>query len=439
MESYLMMLYVTLEQESALKNFFVDQGWTFCKPDLSVTTDRLGPSVKDVHTDSAHSENSLRQLGERKTNLKQHLAPVVELATDIPVPASMKNEEQTFSIVQADTEGTEQLKQNEAELQDIGDMKGLSDITCNPDKPKVKVETFEVTLNDDFNDDDDEDTDVDYSYNEADAKSKMKANVSNITEDNAEDEVGITEEDKKAEATQPREPKRCKLSSMEFAVEDQTSSCIKNETNEEPSNLHPLKFSTVRTRDTKEAPLENSVQYSSHEEVKKAFQCKICNYSTVSRGNVYRHQRVHTKSSVKCSKCEKSFAAVYDLRQHFRSIHEGLKLLCEICSKWFNNRYNLRRHFLMEHSKKFKYKCTFCEKQFIEKLCYLGHVNKHLDSRPYKCHICSKSFCYKTSLQRHVETSHQPKVEDFVCETCGAIFKSKGIWKPRKEVSVFVV
>ncbi|XP_045190361.2 uncharacterized protein LOC123547378 isoform X4 [Mercenaria mercenaria] len=207
MESYLMMLYVTLEQESALKNFFVDQGWTFCKPDLSVTTDRLGPSVKDVHTDSAHSENSLRQLGERKTNLKQHLAPVVELATDIPVPASMKNEEQTFSIVQADTEGTEQLKQNEAELQDIGDMKGLSDITCNPDKPKVKVETFEVTLNDDFNDDDDEDTDVDYSYNEADAKSKMKANVSNITEDNAEDEVGITEEDKKAEATQPREPK----------------------------------------------------------------------------------------------------------------------------------------------------------------------------------------------------------------------------------------
>ncbi|XP_060606297.1 uncharacterized protein LOC132758622 [Ruditapes philippinarum] len=45
MESYLMMLYVTLEQESALKNFFVDQGWTFCKPDLSVTTDKVGPSV----------------------------------------------------------------------------------------------------------------------------------------------------------------------------------------------------------------------------------------------------------------------------------------------------------------------------------------------------------------------------------------------------------
>ncbi|XP_060573052.1 uncharacterized protein KIAA1958 homolog isoform X3 [Ruditapes philippinarum] len=45
MESYLMMLYVTLEQESALKNFFVDQGWRFCKPDLSVTTDKVGPSV----------------------------------------------------------------------------------------------------------------------------------------------------------------------------------------------------------------------------------------------------------------------------------------------------------------------------------------------------------------------------------------------------------
>ena len=32
MDSYLMMLYVTLEQESALKQFFVEQGWKFCKP-----------------------------------------------------------------------------------------------------------------------------------------------------------------------------------------------------------------------------------------------------------------------------------------------------------------------------------------------------------------------------------------------------------------------
>ena len=32
MDSYLMMLYVTLEQESALKQFFDEQGWKFCKP-----------------------------------------------------------------------------------------------------------------------------------------------------------------------------------------------------------------------------------------------------------------------------------------------------------------------------------------------------------------------------------------------------------------------
>jgi len=32
MDSYLIMMYVTLQQETALKDFFEDQGWKFCKP-----------------------------------------------------------------------------------------------------------------------------------------------------------------------------------------------------------------------------------------------------------------------------------------------------------------------------------------------------------------------------------------------------------------------
>ena len=35
MDSYLMMLYVTLEQETALKAFFGTKGWKFCKPGIS--------------------------------------------------------------------------------------------------------------------------------------------------------------------------------------------------------------------------------------------------------------------------------------------------------------------------------------------------------------------------------------------------------------------
>ncbi|XP_045190358.2 zinc finger protein 271-like isoform X3 [Mercenaria mercenaria] len=385
MESYLMMLYVTLEQESALKNFFVDQGWTFCKPDLSVTTDRLGPSVKDVHTDSAHSENSLRQLGERKTNLKQHLAPVVELATDIPVPASMKNEEQTFSIVQADTEGTEQLKQNEAELQDIGDMKGLSDITCNPDKPKVKVETFEVTLNDDFNDDDDEDTDVDYSYNEADAKSKMKANVSNITEDNAEDEVGITEEDKKAEATQPREPKV-------FGNQGRKYQCLLCNTDYNKRYELVGHMRRVHQGDT------------------RTYQCSYCEIRFTHKSNKIRHEKHKHLGIVNrvCEKRGKTFQSKNLLEGHIRKVHHPeTKFKCKFCNRGFSFTYSLKDHEIICRRKNYTI-CNLCHKEFKSAKDLDEHlIAVHNVSRKVSCNICRKTFAQPRCLENHLKHIHK--------------------------------
>ncbi|XP_045190350.2 uncharacterized protein LOC123547375 isoform X3 [Mercenaria mercenaria] len=74
MESYLMMIYVTLEQESALKTFFLDQGWAFCKPDLSYTTDKLGPAAGTfpniVRDDEFINNPSLKSLNEQSSKRK---------------------------------------------------------------------------------------------------------------------------------------------------------------------------------------------------------------------------------------------------------------------------------------------------------------------------------------------------------------------------------
>ncbi|XP_052771637.1 uncharacterized protein LOC128211197 isoform X2 [Mya arenaria] len=43
METYLTLLYVTIEQEVALKELFLSKGWLYAKPDLSVLTSNVGP------------------------------------------------------------------------------------------------------------------------------------------------------------------------------------------------------------------------------------------------------------------------------------------------------------------------------------------------------------------------------------------------------------
>ncbi|XP_053407625.1 zinc finger protein 14-like [Mercenaria mercenaria] len=401
MESYLMMLYVTLEQESALKNFFVDQGWTFCKPDLSVTTDRLGPSVTDVQTDSAYSEcnASLRQLGKRKTNLKQHLAPVVKLAKVIPASASTKNNEQTFSIVQTDTEGTEQLdERNEAELQDIGDMKGLSDITYNPDKPKVKVETFDVTLNDDFNDDDDdEDTDVDYSYNEAEIKGEMKANVSNITEDNAEDEVGATEE---AEATQPREPKIVK------------------------GAKYGVRHHHTYTKSQIDAALKH---YAEQQKLgKKISMRRLARMFSVPMTTLFNHVRSASgklQKNIICEVCGQTFIYQHQLKQHVEQQHEGRRSVytCHLCSKSFLFRARLQHHINM-HNDETPYMCkNMCGKSYFSPQSRYSHELQCQSKypRPYQCTKCGLSFKVQSALNRHNAAKHG--APQYSCE-CGQAF-----------------
>ncbi|KAH3785034.1 hypothetical protein DPMN_163117 [Dreissena polymorpha] len=70
MESYLTLLYLTLEQEEAVKKLFLQKGWKYLKADLSSMTDTLGPSaavrpgnVSVVATKRKAAENPQKQNG----------------------------------------------------------------------------------------------------------------------------------------------------------------------------------------------------------------------------------------------------------------------------------------------------------------------------------------------------------------------------------------
>lgn len=170
-----------------------------------------------------------------------------------------------------------------------------------------------------------------------------------------------------------------------------------------------------------------SVAGQSSVATKKTHVCKHegCTYSTTSRGNFFRHKRVHTKYSVSCQTCAKVYRSAYDLKEHISSVHSNSLLLCEFCSKSFTNRQTLRRHIHVVHTKKYRYQCQVCGERFIEKAWFLGHMNKHTQDKPYKCNLCNKAFGYKSSYSRHIKTWHGTKT--YTCDICSLEFNNQAL------------
>jgi len=50
-----------------------------------------------------------------------------------------------------------------------------------------------------------------------------------------------------------------------------------------------------------------------------------------------------------------------------------------------------------------KYVCTICGKQFLQRMRYMTHVDRHENVRRHVCATCGKAFTYKYSLWSHAK------------------------------------
>lgn len=71
MGTYLMMLYVSMEQELAVKDLFIDRGWGFKKPDLRMTTDEVGPLTQHAE-EHALPEPAVEVVVEREQQVENN-------------------------------------------------------------------------------------------------------------------------------------------------------------------------------------------------------------------------------------------------------------------------------------------------------------------------------------------------------------------------------
>ncbi|XP_053407621.1 zinc finger protein 1 homolog isoform X9 [Mercenaria mercenaria] len=405
MESYLMMLYVTLEQESALKNFFVDQGWMFCKPDLSVTTDKLGPAVQNppvvseeislpetdippqmkqtipeikinIPPSKPATGTSTVRRGKRKTKSPKQTAIRIKQAkvasASVPEP-SESNENLVTEAVESnksETLDTSKIKvpitvqvedgnqftiKIEQESEDVGNDKG-------------EVDNSDVVGNDDFDDgddDNDEETNVDYSFEGA------------------------------------------STSEGDTSVKMESQSLGNNSTN---VNTAAKGGSSGKKPDQKK---------------NLTIRCQICSKVFACKGNLRKHMKRHGEKRITCPVCSKGFYRVDEMRQHLIHIHENraqYEHICEVCGKMYKSRSSLQSHTYKHCSKpRDDTKCKICAKILSCKKKRLEHEKRHTEGfKISKCTLCNRFF--KNSADHKKVCSGMQETEKHECAECGSVF-----------------
>ena len=76
--------------------------------------------------------------------------------------------------------------------------------------------------------------------------------------------------------------------------------------------------------------------------------------------------------------------------------------LCDACDTTFTSTSGLKNHKKQVHLNKWKFECHICQKKFMFKEHYEGHMNMHFNIKAFKCPNCPKKFAYKTGVSLHL-------------------------------------
>ena len=137
------------------------------------------------------------------------------------------------------------------------------------------------------------------------------------------------------------------------------------------------------------------------------YKCKKCDYSTTWQGNLSKHTRIHGYKRYKCMKCDYSTTwSLNDLINHSR-MHSGEKFKCEKCDFSTAWAKSLRKHVLTDKNCKHnrihgdkKHKCKNCNYS-TNKASNLSKHNLIHSGEKYKCVNCDFSTIWPANLKKH--------------------------------------
>lgn len=129
--------------------------------------------------------------------------------------------------------------------------------------------------------------------------------------------------------------------------------------------------------------------------------------------------------SFQCSFCLRQFKNKVSLSAHIQKHEEtdSIKHVCEICKREFKYKAYLENHLLTAHSRTNGFTCDICMQSFLNKEALQTHKKSHESEKKHCCSVCNKTFQMLCSLKEHMRTHTGEK--PFLCSQCGKGFSQK--------------
>ena len=141
----------------------------------------------------------------------------------------------------------------------------------------------------------------------------------------------------------------------------------------------------------------------------------------MNRQDMKRHVRtMHSeiRERIKCSKCDKTYACLNNIKIHMKMVHDKIKdHHCEHCDNAFSTKSDLKRH-MITHSDWNRIKCRKCGKIIASQLYLKAHIKRvHEKIKDHHCEYCDKAFSTSSDLSKH-KTTHQENRQHYKCNKC---------------------
>ncbi|XP_052773424.1 zinc finger protein 569-like isoform X3 [Mya arenaria] len=389
MGSYLMMLYVTVDQEMALKSYFTDQGWPFKKPDLSVTTEEIGGMVKS-NIDTIPSVTLLRAV--RPSDRKRKAGGTVTLSA-APV---VKHAKLISSPLSKTTLVKQEIVDNDAD-------------------------------NDGDNDDDytgEMDTDLDdHSYlGSAVSKSASQTTESEKADSSSAVTVRVNLDGTEAvdEIIQPEPP-------VMRPLRKKTRRARKSTTKKQDSD-DAEDTGDENDEGDKEGDTDKKTRRFKLKNFKGPLACDICGQRCTVRSTLNRHRLRHFPQARRfsCVDCDKKFFEKKDLVDHMKT-HILKQEKCSYCGKIVRDIDVHAKNCTKFLATQSILKCRGCSELFDNEELLLEH-HKTCEIPAYQCDYCGAKFTTVHSLTTHLKR-HNPEDLKFECTECPEVFKHEKKFK----------